>query len=418
MYIRDPIHGDIELDHLEQKILDCAEIQRLRTIKQLGTAYLVYPGCTHTRFEHSLGTMAVAKRILTTLAATSESIPIYSSQLITISALLHDITHIPFGHTFEDERAIFPRHDKGHRLDYFLAGDTEIGRQLQLAGLLNDTRAILSGQIKDWRAQIIASALDADLLDYLRRDAYMAGLAQTYDERIFQHFRVVSDQLVLNMVKHNMDRSDIKSEIVHLLRLRYYLSERVYFHHAKVISGAMISKAVELALGYGLTEHTLLQLGDYTLFETLKNLGLKHNPAITALVTAVEHRHLLKRAYILTSESVTEEQRDLLMQNYHFGDGQRPRLEREIAAAFGLNDGEIIVYCPGARTFREAAIPVFSKHGLHKLNSIQPAPPEDINQLQRQYQKLWRFYVFAPDSHRHEVQNFCETYFRLPSEHV
>ena len=65
--IRDPVHGDIELTEEEARVLDSREMQRLRGIKQLGTAYLVYPGCTHTRFDHSLGTLAAAERILQAL---------------------------------------------------------------------------------------------------------------------------------------------------------------------------------------------------------------------------------------------------------------------------------------------------------------------------------------------------------------
>ncbi|HEX6970859.1 MAG TPA: HD domain-containing protein, partial [Limnochordia bacterium] len=66
MLIRDPVHGDISLTTAEREILDTPALQRLRGVKQLGAAYLVYPGCVHTRFEHSLGTLAAAQRILST----------------------------------------------------------------------------------------------------------------------------------------------------------------------------------------------------------------------------------------------------------------------------------------------------------------------------------------------------------------
>jgi len=335
MLIRDSIHGDIELTLNETAVLDSPEVQRLRAVKQLGTAYLVYPGCTHSRFEHSLGTMAIAKRILSVLEDTCGPIPVETKQIISLGALLHDVTHIPFGHTFEDERKIFPRHDKGNRLKYFLQEDGPLGRILENLGIRAEIKSLLSGQTNDWRSQIISSALDADLLDYLRRDAYMAGLAQTYDQRIFQHFRVIDNQLILNMVKHNMDRPDVKSEIVHLLRLRYYLTERVYFHHAKVISGAMISKALELALQHGLSEHDLLGLGDYTLFEYLKKLGRNHNPAISSLIESVETRRLMKRAYILSSERISPAQRTMFIQSYHTAGEPRTRVEAEISSAVG-----------------------------------------------------------------------------------
>lgn len=417
MIIRDAVHGDIELTPDEVKVLDTPELQRLRAIKQLGTAYLVYPGCTHSRFEHSLGTMAVAKRIIETIERSCQPVSAETKRLISIGALLHDVTHIPFGHTFEDERKIFSRHDKGSRLKYFLREDSSLGQILASLGILSEAQSLLGEKTKNWQSQIISSSLDADLLDYLRRDAYMAGLAQTYDPRIFHHFRVADGQLVLNMVKHNMDRPDVKSEIIHLLRLRYYLTERVYFHHAKVVSGAMISKALEMALEFGLQEADLLSLGDYTLFEHLKHLGSKHNPSITELVKAVEVRRLLKRAYILSAETLSPQQRSRLIGRYHSGGSARSQVEGQIACEAGLNPSQVILYCPGDRTFREAAIPVLTKDGLRKLNAPYPPPPQDIQYLERQYEKLWRLYVFAPAAKLELVNSVCREVFAMPSEH-
>jgi uncharacterized protein len=417
MQIRDAVHGDIELTTIEAAVLDTPEIQRLRAIKQLGTAHLVFPSCTHTRFEHSLGTMAVAKRIMQTLEPNLGHIPSETRTLVSVGALLHDVTHIPFGHTFEDERKIFPRHDKGNRLEHFLLGDGPLGKLLEQLGFAQELNNLLNGKNSDWHSQIISASLDADLLDYLRRDAYMAGLAQSYDDRIFQHFMVVDGQLVLNMVKHNMDRPDVKSEIIHLLRMRYYLTERVYFHHAKVISGAMVSKAVELALQAGLVEDDLLNLGDYTLFESLKTVGNKSNPGITALIQAVEKRQLLKRAYVLTSESIPHATRQELIAEYHQQQAPRTILEKHLAELAGLEDSQIIVYCNSDQTFKEAAIPVLTKDGLRKLNAPVPNPSLEIKHLEEQYEKLWRFYVFAPASHAKKVNQICQGLFSAPSEH-
>src|SRR6058998_1849028 len=96
--IRDAVHGDIEMSSLEVELMDTPEFQRLRGIKQLGTAYLVFPSAVHTRFEHSLGTSWMAHRILQAVRRT-ESISQDEERLIRVSALLHDVTHIPFGHT-------------------------------------------------------------------------------------------------------------------------------------------------------------------------------------------------------------------------------------------------------------------------------------------------------------------------------
>src|SRR5882672_904508 len=132
--IRDAVHGDIEMGPLEVELMDTPEFQRLRGIKQLGTAYLVFPSAVHTRFEHSLGTSWMAHRIIEAVRRTS-TIPADEAALIRVCALLHDITHIPFGHTLEDERRVLPRHDKDEeRVEYFLR-QSAAGRILKREGI-------------------------------------------------------------------------------------------------------------------------------------------------------------------------------------------------------------------------------------------------------------------------------------------
>lgn len=103
MLVRDPIHGDVELSAIETALLDLPDMQRLRGIKQLGTAYLVYPGALHTRFDHSIGVCAVAHRIVDALRRAGHLITSDQETAVGAAALLHDVTHVPFGHTLEDE---------------------------------------------------------------------------------------------------------------------------------------------------------------------------------------------------------------------------------------------------------------------------------------------------------------------------
>src|SRR5206468_2036812 len=244
--IRDAVHGDIEMSSLEVELMDTPEFQRLRGIKQFGTAYLVFPSAVHTRFEHSLGTSWMAHRILQAVRRT-EAISQDEEQIIRVSALLHDITHIPFGHTLEDERRVLPRHDKDkERADYFL-DQSAIASILAREGIQEAVRDTLEFG-DSYESDIVGGAISADLLDYLRRDTYFCGLSQYYDPRIFEIFILDNNRLVMNLEKYGMLRHDALSELVNLLRIRYTLSERVYFHHTKISSGAMISKAVELAL--------------------------------------------------------------------------------------------------------------------------------------------------------------------------
>src|SRR3954468_7812442 len=169
--IRDAVHGDIEVSPLEVELIDTPEFQRLRGIKQLGTVYLVFPSAVHTRFEHSLGTSWMAHRILESIrrSQSESAITADEEQLIRVSALLHDITHIPFGHTLEDERRVLPRHDKDEeRVDYFLRAST-VGRILKREGLQEPVIETLTAG-ESYQSDIVGGAISADLLDYLRRD--------------------------------------------------------------------------------------------------------------------------------------------------------------------------------------------------------------------------------------------------------
>src|SRR5437667_11951786 len=142
--IRDAVHGDIEMGALEVELMDTPEFQRLRGIKQLGTAYLVFPSAVHTRFEHSLGTSWMAHRIVQSIRR-SRSISADEENVIRVAALLHDITHIPFGHTLEDERRVLPRHDKDDgRVDYFLK-NSAAGRILKREGIQEEVINIIKG---------------------------------------------------------------------------------------------------------------------------------------------------------------------------------------------------------------------------------------------------------------------------------
>lgn len=106
--IYDPVHGFIKLNEVEKVLIDSYVFQRLHYIHQLGAAYLVYPGATHTRFEHSLGVMEVATQIFDRIAAKQNApkdpeLLSYWRQIVRLAALSHDLGHLPFSHVAEHE---------------------------------------------------------------------------------------------------------------------------------------------------------------------------------------------------------------------------------------------------------------------------------------------------------------------------
>lgn len=400
--IRDAVHGDITATGGELRIVDTVAFQRLRGIKQLGTAHLVYPSATHTRFEHSLGACWMAKRILRSIEenGTSPRVPDEVQRLICAGALLHDITHVPFGHTFEDERHILERHDESaERFDYFLSQpdiSAAVSGQPSLRSVLGASAP--SEVFPPYVREMISGTVCADLLDYLKRDACCCGLSQDYDERLFRYFRIVDGHLTYDLHQGRSFRPDALSELVNLLRLRYNLTERVYYHHAKISSGAMVSKALELALKHeriGVGE--LYDLRDDTFLYLLRERCADLQP-VTELLDDLAARRLFVRTYQLTldtpeQEGISAEQQQILERRFHYNtEGERERVERDIEVELGLPEGSVLIYCPSTRMALKEAEVLVRLHGDRVVPLSQLDLPE-VEVLTDQHRNLWKFHV-------------------------
>src|SRR3954468_20200296 len=176
LVIRDPLHNNIRLDPLARELIETPAFQRLRYVRQLGLAFLVYPGARHTRFEHALGTYHLAKRSLALLDESDglSGIPDDESGIVAAAALLHDLGHYPFSHALEEIGAL--HHEEVARS---IIGGGEIGEILTRT-LGNDAPsriiALVRGQSRSPLQRLISGSLDLDKLDYLRRDALMCGV--------------------------------------------------------------------------------------------------------------------------------------------------------------------------------------------------------------------------------------------------
>jgi len=406
--IRDAVHGDIEVGPLEIELMDTPEFQRLRSIKQLGTAYLVFPSAVHTRFEHSLGTSWMAHKILDSIRR-SQTITEDDEIPIRVAALLHDITHIPFGHTLEDERRVLPRHDKDEeRVDHFLR-QSMVGRILKREGIQDLVIETIRGS-ETYAGDIVGGAISADLLDYLLRDTYFCGLSQYYDARIFESFIIEGGRLVLNLEKQGRLRQDALSELVNLLRIRYTLSERVYYHHTKVSSGAMISKAVELAIREGLSAGELRTLGDETLIWTLRELYTR-NSTVAHMLSRLRSRQLYRACHTLSTD-LGEKRRLEIVSRFHHDLEAREAAESSIARVSGIQPHEVIIYCPSfGMSLSEAEVPVRLDRG--EVRPLSAGNNEEIRILKEKHKGLWKFYVLIDRDvwdRRERVKNAAAAY--------
>lgn len=417
--VRDPVHGDVYLTHEELALLDTPEMQRLRGIKQLGTAYLVYPGALHTRFDHSIGTLAVTQQVIDAINLNFELDPRAclgvsdeEARVIRFAALLHDVTHIPFGHNVEDQTGLFHRHDSAYRYARAFAVDTPLGAQLERLGVRAEVEAILVPEsavdIPPYWTQILSDTICSDILDYLARDAYFTGLRLSVDPRIASYFKVdrVSGSLFIDLAKRDLLREDILSEVVRMLEARYYFSERVYYHHAKVSAGAAVARAVELCLVHELLEEAdFYDLTDEGLLSRVRAAADGADETVGArirsLVDRFRERRLLKRACVFPRYENAEVQ-GALVESYFAAGRQENRAaaEERIADLVRFATGreiEIVVYCPAARMqLKEVATHVRwpGEPGLRPLSDFADRVPR-LGDLERSYRDLWKFYVFA-----------------------
>ena len=293
--VTDPVHGDIYINELEQAFMDSVPMQRLRRVRQLGTTHLVYPAATHNRFSHALGTLRAAQDLLDAVVATRhgprpaqdlfsewvttldrDGISEYDQKLAEVTvlarlgALLHDLAHVPFGHTIEDELKVLAPHDANwprfDRLWGQLPNDLRGMIAATSEGFFDElTALIVSKESRDGTSREIASSrypfvsdivgntICADLIDYLQRDHLNTGLPMALGERFTTDFYVNNSKavryparMVIRITRNGRERVDVVSELLKYLRYRYELSERVLTHHAKLAADAMIGKLLEM----------------------------------------------------------------------------------------------------------------------------------------------------------------------------
>ena len=314
--IIDPIHDFIRAYGTEITIIDNPIFQRLRRIRQLSGAHLVYPGAQHTRFEHSLGVMHIAGQAGQVL---QEKGIVNSNDIenIRLAALLHDIGHGPFAHIFEEvlQRKKKASHEEIGR-DLILK--TEIGDDISKSGF--DKKLITKLAFGDSKFQfmneIISGALSADMMDYLLRDGYFTGAehAKIDHKRITQSLDVYQKKLAL-------EKSALYS-FESMMHSRYQMFKAVYFHKTVRAAEVMLLESIRLAydeLGFSnLSWSDHVSLTDDYVLEKLVSLPPKTPELKKAKKFAIDYqnRELFKCVFerMLTSKSLDKVKKTKLRQ--------------------------------------------------------------------------------------------------------
>jgi HD superfamily phosphohydrolase len=305
--ITDPVHGDVFLTKLEVAVIDSRPFQRLRRVRQLGNTHLVYPGAVHTRFSHCLGALKMAQMLLDVVWDQSGELHGVKDDLFSewreknggpdidrwaeasvvarLGALLHDLCHVPAGHTVEDDLLILEPHDENESrfLGMWAQLRGEVPSRLRQldediedrdcetmdAALFESSGALykelvpliiskgkhvvpLKDRTYPFCADLVGNTICADLLDYLDRDHLFAGLPESLGRRFISAFFVTPEdrgpfgkRLTLNIFRGGHERTDIVSELLKALRYRYELSERALVHPAKLSADAMLGESIE-----------------------------------------------------------------------------------------------------------------------------------------------------------------------------
>lgn len=233
---KDPVHKYV---HVRYKIIwdliDTPEFQRLRRIRQLGTSLFTFHGAEHSRFNHSLGVYEIMRRMVSKFDLSEEEV-----LLCLCSALLHDVGHGPFSHSFEKVY----KTDHEEWTQQIIEGDTEIHRVLkQISGDFPKKVSEVIGKTYPNKivVSLISSQFDADRMDYLLRDAYYTGVNYgNFDmERILRLMRIVDEQVV---IKHSGMHA-----VEDYLLSRYQMYWQVYFHPVTRSADVILRKIFQRA---------------------------------------------------------------------------------------------------------------------------------------------------------------------------
>ncbi|CAJ36314.1 HD domain-containing protein [Methanocella arvoryzae] len=414
--VRDPLYGYVGLTQDEVRLVNTPIFQRLRRIKQLGDAHLVYPGACHTRFEHSIGVLHVAGQMADRLNLNPDE-----TEIVRYAALLHDVGHGPMSHSFE---AVINSVNKtsGHKqkVDHEYIGQQIIDNDADITEVIGDKRTqvikLLAEKKDSPMKQIISGNVDADRLDYLRRDSYHIGVEYGhYDiDRILYTIKPVRKGSKSFFTIHEKGKDALEN----FRMARYLMYTQVYFHHVKLIAEKMMQRAVEIAVrdkiidGDSLTFsnrrfiENYLSYDDYNLFYRIMSSDIKSTSK--EIISKIMNRKLYKRGFdrsLINIEDSVLRYRISQMKENDFR-----RLEEALASKCGCDKDSIIVfiqqinnplYNSTYQILKDNQLPVyisFNDKNIEYLSNISPFTMDS--------DPLDRFYVFCDGKHREDIKKY------------
>jgi HD superfamily phosphohydrolase len=360
----------------------------LRYVRQLGLAYLVYPGATHTRFEHALGTWHLAGRTLSMLQARGDFPRELDrdARVVTAAALLHDIGHYPFSHALEEIGA--PHHEDVAGALLTRGEIADVLRQAISPDAPERVVELIRVRSASPLQGLISGSLDLDKIEYLKRDALMCGVpyGEVDVDRLLHALVLVADPETGGPAIGVAEKG--LAALESLLFAKYQMYRNVYWHHAVRSATAMYKRLMDDALRAGhLQAAELVRLTDEGVLHKLEA------SAPVPLLLALRERRLHKRALDLPAAELDESWGEWIAQDH----SRVVALEDAMAAELGLAPGELLVDYPAKPQMLGLDIPLLTRDGtVRRLTTEGWAAAINLPALSAQlYRSARRLRIFV-----------------------
>jgi len=400
--IKDPVHGYVYISEAEKNIIDSYPMQRLRRLRQLAGSEYVYPGANHTRFEHCVGVMYLAGKVLEN-PNVSGMVTDDEARVARIAALLHDVGHGPFSHVFE--HLLVRDLDRTHEdITSWIVEKSEIADKLSKMGYNpQEVGKLAVGKLhKPGRAfldQIISSAVDVDKQDFIVRDTFHTGAEYGFIDvfRLIHALDVLGENLAVELGA----LSALESFII--ARIESFKS--IYFHRVGRAAQIMLATAMEkandeLGLTAFKTPEEYLAMDDYTVWSAAKKCEKSRR-----IIEDLERRRMLKCAYERTFYD-----KDTMISNIFSRDTYRLQVQAEIAHEAGVPAEAVIIDVPTVPSvpyhhsalMENMEIPVFSKSSAGVKTMYRMSDISKIFETLKGFINILRVYTNAANRERVE----------------
>lgn len=385
-FIRDSVYGDISLNKFEERIMDMPQFQRLRRIKQLGLIGLIYPGATHTRFEHSVGTMNLGSKLSAELGLPDDDI-----ELIRASALLHDIGHGPFSHVSEGVLSV--PHEE---LTKYVVTKTSMCDLLEEKFDVNEIVDIVNG--KGYLGPIVSGELDVDRMDYLLRDSHNTGVAYGIIdyERIISNLKLEDDGLILDIKGVQAAEGALVS--------RYFMYPSVYQHHTTRIVNSMFRRALKKVI-----DEDIIDENDIYKYDDAEIIGVfRHceDEFVNDIMARLDNRQIMKRVKTIRLDNFKYPEK-----MYKIEQKELRKAEEEIAEDYDIEKDYVFINIAAYPRFDEMKTQVSVDGKLYPLTEISNI----IGALSKARFNIPDISVYVDESEKSKFAKFkLENYLDLP----